>query len=67
MLEPDPAQRKQAMNNPRLKPFWLGAEKDEMEGLWKRCCFRRLSENCRSAAGDQGVRIQISLQDNSSQ
>eukprot|EP00961_Rhodomonas_salina_P010211 137349-Rhodomonas_salina.1 len=44
-LEPDPSNRKQAMPNEGLSPFWLGAEKKEMDGLWNRGCFERIKQS----------------------
>ncbi len=41
MLVPNPANRKEAMGNERLKPFWLDSEKKEMSGLWRRQCFKK--------------------------
>ena len=41
-LEPDPPHRRRAMQNARLKPFWLGAEEKEMQGLWNKGCFERV-------------------------
>lgn len=40
-LEPDPANRKQAMNQHRFKDFWLEAEHTEWTGLWKQGCFKK--------------------------
>eukprot|EP00961_Rhodomonas_salina_P250236 3382649-Rhodomonas_salina.1 len=40
-LEPNPAHHKEAMQNPRLKPFWIESEQMEMDGLWRRGCFKR--------------------------
>ena len=40
MLEQTPANHRQAMNHPRLKPFWMDSERKEMDGLWKRGCFK---------------------------
>eukprot|EP00961_Rhodomonas_salina_P260189 3516000-Rhodomonas_salina.1 len=34
--------RVEAMCNSRLKPFWLGAEKTKMTGLWDSDCFRKV-------------------------
>eukprot|EP00961_Rhodomonas_salina_P255935 3458770-Rhodomonas_salina.1 len=39
MLEPNPANRNEAMRNVRLKPFWIDSEHKEMDRLWKRGCF----------------------------
>ena len=44
ILEPDPKTRKIAMANPRLKPFWLGAEHKEITGLFRRGVFQRVHE-----------------------
>eukprot|EP00961_Rhodomonas_salina_P092106 1239496-Rhodomonas_salina.2 len=46
-LEPHPATRKQTMANERLRPFWLGAEKKEMDGLWplNGGCFERVKRS----------------------
>eukprot|EP00961_Rhodomonas_salina_P010377 139191-Rhodomonas_salina.1 len=41
MLEPNPANRNEAMRNVRLKPFWIASEQKEMDGLWTRGCFKR--------------------------
>eukprot|EP00961_Rhodomonas_salina_P156261 2103736-Rhodomonas_salina.1 len=41
MLEPNPANRKQAMKNERLKSFWIDSEGKELRGLWKRGCLKR--------------------------
>eukprot|EP00961_Rhodomonas_salina_P212497 2869930-Rhodomonas_salina.2 len=40
MLEPNPANQNEAMRNHRLKPFWLDSEQKEMDGLWRRWCFK---------------------------
>ena len=45
VLEPDPKTRRQAMANPRLKPFWLGAENKEMTDLFRRGCFIRMKRS----------------------
>ena len=41
MLEADPATRKQAMQHPRLRPFWMKSEEIEMTGLWNCQCFKK--------------------------
>eukprot|EP00961_Rhodomonas_salina_P246819 3334422-Rhodomonas_salina.1 len=41
MLEPNPAHCKEAMRNPCLKPFWIESEQKEMDGVWRRGCFKR--------------------------
>eukprot|EP00961_Rhodomonas_salina_P211568 2856702-Rhodomonas_salina.1 len=33
-LEPDPANRKEAMKHERFREFWLEAEHKEWKGLW---------------------------------
>eukprot|EP00961_Rhodomonas_salina_P116101 1562773-Rhodomonas_salina.1 len=33
------------MSNEHLCPFWLGAEKKEMDGLWNRGCFERVKQS----------------------
>ena len=30
-----------AMRNPRHKPFWLGAEGDQWQGLWEKGTFKK--------------------------
>ena len=52
-LEPDPPHRRRAMQNARLKPFWLGAEDKEMKGLWDKGCF----EKVRRSQLPQGTRV----------
>jgi len=39
ILEPNPKNRNVAMQNPRLRPFWMASEDKEMVGLWARNCF----------------------------
>mmetsp|Transcript_62276 Transcript_62276/g.129140 ORF Transcript_62276/g.129140 Transcript_62276/m.129140 type:complete len:194 (-) Transcript_62276:86-667(-) len=41
LLEPDPKNHRKAMQHPRLAPFWGEAAGEEMEGLWRRGCFKR--------------------------
>eukprot|EP00961_Rhodomonas_salina_P044209 593875-Rhodomonas_salina.1 len=41
MLEPNPANRKQAMKNERLRLCWIDSEGKELRGLWKRGCLKR--------------------------
>eukprot|EP00961_Rhodomonas_salina_P017697 238015-Rhodomonas_salina.1 len=41
ILEPNPANRRAAMKNPRLHPFWMASEQKEMTGLWAQGCFKR--------------------------
>jgi hypothetical protein len=41
MLEPNPPNRTHAMRNERLRPFWVQSEEKEMQGLWKRGCFKK--------------------------
>eukprot|EP00961_Rhodomonas_salina_P131993 1777181-Rhodomonas_salina.2 len=40
-LEPDPANRKEAMQQQRFKDFWLDAENLEWSRLWESCCFKK--------------------------
>lgn len=40
-LEPDQKTRAQAMKHTQFREFWLQAEKDEWDGLWKRGCFKK--------------------------
>jgi len=46
LLEPDPKSHRKAMKHPRLAPFWAEAAGEEMDGLWRRGCFKtwKLSE-----------------------
>ena len=39
MLQPDPAHRGAAMAS-HFRPFWLTAEQEEWDGLWKRNWFK---------------------------
>jgi len=39
MLQPDPAHRGTAMAS-HFRPFWLTAEQEEWDGLWKRNGFK---------------------------
>ena len=39
MLQPDLAHRGAAMAS-HFRPFWLTAEQEEWDGLWKRNCFK---------------------------
>eukprot|EP00961_Rhodomonas_salina_P112936 1519388-Rhodomonas_salina.1 len=41
ILEQNPSNLNEAMHNVRLRPFWMDSENKEMDGLWKRCCFKR--------------------------
>eukprot|EP00961_Rhodomonas_salina_P206037 2781089-Rhodomonas_salina.1 len=41
MLEPSPTNSNEAMRNVRLCPFWIDSENKEMDGLWKRGCFKK--------------------------
>eukprot|EP00961_Rhodomonas_salina_P128243 1728024-Rhodomonas_salina.1 len=40
-LEPDPANRKEAMQHERFREFWLDTERAEWKGLWDRGCFKK--------------------------
>eukprot|EP00961_Rhodomonas_salina_P192912 2603143-Rhodomonas_salina.1 len=40
MLEPNPANRNEALRNARLRPFWIDSKRKEMDGLWRRGCFK---------------------------
>eukprot|EP00961_Rhodomonas_salina_P218663 2955124-Rhodomonas_salina.1 len=40
MLEPSLTNCNEAMLNVRLSPFWIDSKKKEMDGLWKRGCFK---------------------------
>eukprot|EP00961_Rhodomonas_salina_P200076 2698854-Rhodomonas_salina.1 len=40
-LEPDPANRKEAMRHERFRGFWLEAEHAEWKGLWEKGCFKK--------------------------
>eukprot|EP00961_Rhodomonas_salina_P067783 910159-Rhodomonas_salina.1 len=44
-LEPDPSNWKQAMSSECLCPFWLGAEKKEVDWLWSRGCFEGVKQS----------------------
>jgi len=39
MLQPDPAHRGAAVAS-HFRPFWLTAEQEEWDDLWKRNCFK---------------------------
>ena len=41
MMEQDPVNRRAAMKNERLAPFWQGSEQKELTGLWARGCLKR--------------------------
>eukprot|EP00961_Rhodomonas_salina_P299787 3939207-Rhodomonas_salina.3 len=41
ILEPDPANHKQAMKNPCLRPIWIESQNKEIKGLWDKGCFKR--------------------------
>eukprot|EP00961_Rhodomonas_salina_P135794 1827047-Rhodomonas_salina.1 len=41
ILEPNPSNRNEAMSNVQLRPFWMDLENKEMDGLWKRSCFKQ--------------------------
>eukprot|EP00961_Rhodomonas_salina_P190278 2567312-Rhodomonas_salina.1 len=41
VLEPDPKTYRRALQHPRLAPFWRESAGEEMEGLWKRGCFKK--------------------------
>eukprot|EP00961_Rhodomonas_salina_P212337 2867090-Rhodomonas_salina.1 len=41
MLEPNPANRNEAMQNSCLQPFWIALEIKEMDGLDHRGCFKK--------------------------
>jgi len=41
VLEPDPKNHKSALRHPRLAPFWRESASEEMDGLFRRGCFRK--------------------------
>mmetsp|Transcript_62304 Transcript_62304/g.129298 ORF Transcript_62304/g.129298 Transcript_62304/m.129298 type:complete len:214 (-) Transcript_62304:258-899(-) len=54
LLEPDPKTHRKAMQHPRLAPFWLEAAVEEMEGLWRRGCFKKWRRFLRPGSREHG-------------